>query len=560
MLLHLAFAQLRFRPGRSIALVVVLVATVACFALVSASARAQQVSVQGTLRSDSRAAYDLLVRPAGSATEAERRGDLVSSTAMSSLDGGITLKQWHEIEQIPGVYAAAPVAVVGYDYLQYNAQVHVPSPGPGQSQVLYRLNPTFVSENGLTKVPADDQYVYITTKPLDFLQNGGTPGIVQPGGKLQPICQTTTGTSGNSEIVPACGSTSPHDSWNPPSSANPHATGVPGSGVQDLPTGTQDIAWYFPFLVEAIDPVQEARLDGLDKAVTSGSYFAESTAPVSYSAAKPDAQTRKIAGCTGVFATSAEPSDEPSRCQWTSVPVLAAATSPMDEALRVSVDRLTQADAAMVGDSVSAVTLAQVLPGATPAATTTTTTVTAQQVYAQLLAQLAGKNQENSAEASDSGNAADAGDFETLMTAGPGSLRRSWHRAGHAQQVPAQQLLTGIQALTGLTIGLDDVYPDLTDTAVRMIYEHDRTQVMQAQDPPADINGWLNAPQLNLVGTFDPAKVSDGSSALSAVPMPTYFPDTATGANAASVRALGGEPPHVPTGTWPGCCRYRPAC
>ena len=62
------------------------------------------------------------------------------------------------------------------------------------------------------------------------------------------------------------------------------------------------------------------------------------------------------------------------------------------------------------------------------------------------------------------------------------------------------------------------------------------------QDPPADINGWLNAPQLNLVGTFDPAKVSDGSSALSAVPMPTYFPDTATGANAASVRALGGEP------------------
>jgi putative ABC transport system permease protein len=541
MVLHLAFAQLRFRPGRSIALVVVLVATVACFALVSASAKAQQVNVQGTLRSDSRAAYDLLVRPAGSATEAERRGDLVSSTAMSSLDGGITLKQWHEIEQIPGVYAAAPVAVVGYDYLQYDAQVHVPSPGPGESQVLYRLNPTFVSENGLTKVPADDQYVYITTKPLDFLQNGGTPGIVQPGGKVQPICQTTTGTSGNSEIVPACGSTSPHDSWNPPSSANPHATGVPGAGVQDLPTGTQDIAWYFPFLVEAIDPVQEARLDGLDKAVTSGSYFAESTAPVSYSAAKPDAQTRKIAGCTGVFATSAEPSDEPSVCQWTSVPVLAAATSPMDEALRVSVDRLTQADAAMVGDSVSAVTLAQVLPGATPAATTTITTVTAQQVYAQLLAQLAGKNQDNSAEASDSGNAADAGDFETLMTAAP------VHYADHgtaqvAQQVSAARLLTGIQALTGLTIGLDDVYPDLTDTAVRMIYEHDRTQVMQAPDPPADINGWLNAPQLNLVGTFNPAKVSDGSSALSAVPMPTYFPDTATGANAASVAALGGEP------------------
>jgi hypothetical protein len=57
---------------------------------------------------------------------------------MSSIDGGITLKQWHEIEQIPGVHAAAPVAVVGYDYLQFDVAVQVPSPAPGQSQVADR--------------------------------------------------------------------------------------------------------------------------------------------------------------------------------------------------------------------------------------------------------------------------------------------------------------------------------------------------------------------------------------------------------------------------------------
>ena len=62
-MLRLAFAQLRFRPGRSVVLVVVLVATVACFALVGASARTEQVTVHGTLEADSRAAYDLLVRP-----------------------------------------------------------------------------------------------------------------------------------------------------------------------------------------------------------------------------------------------------------------------------------------------------------------------------------------------------------------------------------------------------------------------------------------------------------------------------------------------------------------
>src|ERR1700733_12467109 len=165
-MLRLALAQLRFRPGRSVVLLAVLMATVACFALVSASAKTEQVTVHGTLEADSRAVYDLLVRPAGSVSAAEQRGGLVSSTAMSSIDGGITLKQWHEVEQIPGVYAAAPVAVVGYDYLQFDVAVHVPSPAKGQSQVLYRLAPQFVSENELTKIPADDQYVYTTTSPL----------------------------------------------------------------------------------------------------------------------------------------------------------------------------------------------------------------------------------------------------------------------------------------------------------------------------------------------------------------------------------------------------------
>ena len=65
-MLRFAFAQLRFRPGRSAALLAVLVATVACFALVGTSARSEQVTVHGTLEADSRAAYDLLVRPAGS--------------------------------------------------------------------------------------------------------------------------------------------------------------------------------------------------------------------------------------------------------------------------------------------------------------------------------------------------------------------------------------------------------------------------------------------------------------------------------------------------------------
>jgi hypothetical protein len=158
--------------------------------------------------------------------------------------------------------------------------------------------------------------------------------------------------------VPACGSTSRQDAWNTASPANPHATG----GGQ-LPTGTQDIAWFFPFLVEAIDPAQEARLVGLDHAITSGKYLAPAAGPVSYSAARPDAQTRKIGGCIGVFSTDPLPG---TRCQWTSVPVLAADASSMQEALRVTEYRMPQSAVALVGAGATGDTLATALPGAAP--------------------------------------------------------------------------------------------------------------------------------------------------------------------------------------------------
>jgi putative ABC transport system permease protein len=546
-MLRLALAQLRFRPGRSAVLLVVLIATVACFALVGASAKTEQVTVHGTLEADSRAAYDLLVRPAGSASAAERQGNLVSSTAMSSIDGGITLAQWHKIEQIPGVYAAAPVAVVGYDYLEYDVTVHVPSPARGQSQVLYRLAPEFVSENGLTKIPAEDQYVYTTTTPLDVPLGTPAPAVPQRDGSMLAICQVGDDPSSTSEIEPACGSTNRQDAWNTPSAANPHAT-----GVGQLPTGTQRIAWYFPYLIEAIDPAQEAKLDGLDHAISSGAYFSESAGPVSHSVAKPDAQTRKIGGCAWAFDAQALPG---TRCQWTSVPVLAANASPMQEALQVTEYRMPQSAAALVGNGATSDTLATALPGTAAAARTGSMTVTAQQVFSQLLGQLDGKSPPDSIVVA---NGTGANDFETLMTASP--VRYTSRDADEVPQVvPPGQVVSDSEYLPPTTtVPLQDVFPDLTDTAVRGIVEHDRPSQPLAPDPPPNPNGWLNAPQLNLVGTFNPGQVSDGSSALSAVPMQTYFPDTATGADPASVQALGGAPLQ-PNGNMAGLLSVSPS-
>ncbi len=149
--------------------------------------------------------------------------------------------------------------------------------------------------------------------------------------------------------------------------------------------------------MEAIDPVQEAKLDGLDHAITSGAYLAASAGPVSYSVAKPDAQTRKIGGCTWAF--NLHRPARGTRCQWTSVPVLAADASPMQEALQVTEYRMPQSAAAMVGKGADGDTLATALPGLAPAAKAGSVTVTAQQVYGQLLDQLAGKDLANSTEA-----------------------------------------------------------------------------------------------------------------------------------------------------------------
>lgn len=65
--------------------------------------------------------YDILVRPPGSQSITEENG-LIEPNTLSGIDGGIGMEQYKKILDIPGVDIAAPLAVLGYSGLDMNLQ------------------------------------------------------------------------------------------------------------------------------------------------------------------------------------------------------------------------------------------------------------------------------------------------------------------------------------------------------------------------------------------------------------------------------------------------------
>lgn len=75
------------------------------FVLLTSQAEASRLNTVGTVQAHALTAYDILVRPRGSRADAEVRDGLVAPGFLSGIHGGITLAQWHAIQQVPGVRA-----------------------------------------------------------------------------------------------------------------------------------------------------------------------------------------------------------------------------------------------------------------------------------------------------------------------------------------------------------------------------------------------------------------------------------------------------------------------
>jgi putative ABC transport system permease protein len=469
---RLAWSQVRFRLARTLALVAGVLVAATAFTVLTAASHTAQARTVGQVSANFQPAYDILVRPKGSRSAVESRTGTVAPDFLSGIYGGITMAQWHQIERIPGVEVAAPIAMVGYADLA--ADIYVPVPAAvlkGSGRQLYRISTTWFSDNGASRVSGPPAYLYVTPRRLlTGPVQGRFPTDVTGAG-----CEVTR----DSTLAPG---------------TNPFGTAAQSYTLcwsrvnqydePDRPDAEAGyfIQWTIPVLIGAIDPDAEAKLDGLNKALVSGSYLKET-----------------------------EPQGS------ATLPVLASSANGMNEYAQTTLQQLTapsatpKMDVSWAGAQASA-----------PGRTVATVPSTAQQAYSAVLEGIGPTVTGESGSGTFTGTPVDG-----YWSIGPVNYRRT--EAGTL--VPRQVVNPPSAWYTG---GTASVPMDDEESQYRTVTSHEN----EKEYSPASLGSDLAV--IKVAGVFDPARIKSFAR-LSQVPLGDYQPVDASAANAASRRALHGS-------------------
>ena len=266
---RLAWSQLRFRTTRALALLVGLLLATTAFTVLTAASRTAQLRTVGTVTAHFKPAYDILIRPKGARTKLEGQTGTVQPNFLSGIYGGITLAQYHQIAAIPGVSVAAPIAMVGYTLLVTAVTSPLPAADyarPGRQ--LYRIATAWVSDGGTSRIKQPPSYVYVTPRPLHNVNSSGVTRELLPDGAHADVCEVLLANPGGNPFGPIAQATGT-GCW---SKVNGEGS---GSGETKPANPGYSVDWEVPVLIAAVDPVAEAKLDGLNRALVSGSYLAE---------------------------------------------------------------------------------------------------------------------------------------------------------------------------------------------------------------------------------------------------------------------------------------------
>lgn len=464
---------------RAGALALGIAAATTAFIVLTGQVAEQRLVVRGKVQAANvGTGYDILVRPAGSRTELEKSQGLVRSNFLAGQFGGISMAQWHQIQRLPGIEIAAPIAMVGYVLQSVSIPIDITDQLSPADKQLFTASIRRRTDRGLSTFdqPAIS-YSFVSSGRVTFTGSPGTSRygflVAQRDGPPRLVCPIRPkATGGPFEVDSQRNGTC----WS-------RANGPDGAGFTLLPRGRVGILvqWSFPFLLAAVDPAQEAALAGLDKAVSSGSYLPQS-------------------------------GPAPGRDRH-SVPVLMADHAGLEDQDEITIRRLSAAAAARFGAGLSTARLDALLD-TERGPVVSTKTITAEAAYQRLLtANLSGRSDPV---------------VDSYWTSGLVSYRLGPDGSLQPRPVtnPADVWAAGLERR-----GYVAVAPDAADTAFRRLTQHPTQTVFESPE--------ASAPRLTAVGTFDQSRLSGGSKD---VLLGGYRTDLLEPADERSRKLLGGKP------------------
>src|ERR1700722_7553603 len=186
--------QLSRRRARSLALMAGIAVASVSFSLLTAAVKTSQAQTTGAVQRNLRPAYDILVRPKGSATTLERSKGLVRDNYLAGIFGGISQRQYHQITKLPGVAVAAPIAMVGYVLASTTVTVPIkPSLLRSGADEVFTANLETTADSGLSSFPqVREGYIYVTSRPVGPAPTTFTP---TPGGTVSQTERLADGTT-----------------------------------------------------------------------------------------------------------------------------------------------------------------------------------------------------------------------------------------------------------------------------------------------------------------------------------------------------------------------------
>jgi putative ABC transport system permease protein len=534
----IAWAQVRIAPARALSLGAGVLVAALCFALLSSEAGTSSARVTGAVRHNFRAAYDILVRPAGAETAFERAHHVVDDGFLSALFGGITMREYRKIRSLAGVSVAAPVANVGSFIYQQTVFVPFPRSVSRTGPRLFRVDLNWNVHHGLSRYPGASLYVYWSPKQIAFMPSGdryqpAPIGRERVDGSTQAVCAGFDQSEPPSAGATGVGSTAsgigadridPYTAALAPSfdcaaklvTFHGRRVSVNEPNLVDAELSGQlgaEITFDLPVLVAGIDPTAENALVGLKAAMHSGDYLSES-AGLSAPGDVPGTD-RRSSQC-------ADDTRSQRPCDVRSYPVIASTRTYLDEVADLTVQQLTVPSGAdlprELASDRNAYAFVTHLPGHTRARTSVSPTTAWHEALTHFSSELGFDSADGSGFSLDYWRPSATHDRvapnETIIPAAVRNDPSDWIAGG---------------SVAGLSIAP----PGSADTWYRHLTSYTATGA------PRTIDGRFTSstPLPRLTGTFDPSRLR-GFSALSRVPLQSFYPPTVTGADPAAQHAL----------------------